>query len=194
LHPRLTARALAEAIRAKGGQIILGDAPDHGPTIHSTGLAGLEALSHALGRPVGDGVKGQAILLAHDARSQPQLFVDTVHIVPHDDGTTAIGSTSEHSYSNPTGTDAALDALLQKALTALPHLQAAPILERWAAVRPRAKSRAPLLGPWPGRPDHYVANGGFKIGFGMAPKVAQTMVDLVLNQTDTIPTQFRLTP
>ena len=136
----------------------------------------------------------EAILLAHDGRTQPQLFVDTVHIVPHDDGTTAIGSTSEHSYTDPFSTDSALDALLQKALAAAPYLRTAAILERWASVRPRAKSRAPLLGPWPGRPDHYVANGGFKIGFGMAPKVAQTMVDLVLTQTDTIPPPFRLTP
>lgn len=193
LHPRLTAIALTEAIRARGGQIILGDAPDHGPTIHATGLAGLQTLSQSLGRPMGDGVKGQAILLGHDARTQPQLFVDGLHIVPHEDGTTAIGSTSEHDYTDPTGTDAALDALLQKARAALPALQSAAILERWASVRPRAVSRAPLLGPWPGRPDHYVANGGFKIGFGMAPKVAQTMVDLVLTQTDTIPPAFRLT-
>ncbi|MEI6097480.1 MAG: FAD-dependent oxidoreductase, partial [Alphaproteobacteria bacterium] len=194
LHPRLTARALGEAIRAKGGQIIVGDAPDHGPTIHATGVAGLETLSRVLGRRVGDGVKGQAILLAYDARDQPQLFVDTLHIVPHHDGTTAIGSTSEHGYTDATNTDAALDALLQKAFAALPLLRTAAILERWAGVRPRASSRAPLLGPWPERPDHYVANGGFKIGFGMAPKVARTMVDLVLNQTDTIPAPFRLTP
>ena len=194
LHPRQTALALAEAVRATGGQILLHDAPDHGPTLHATGLAGLQALSAALNRPVGDGVKGQAILLAHDARSQPQLFIDALHIVPHADGTTAIGSTSEHDYCDPTSTDAALDALLHKARSVLPMLQSAAILERWAGVRPRAKSRAPLLGPWPGRPDHYVANGGFKIGFGMAPKVAQTMVDLMLTQTDTIPPDFRLRP
>jgi glycine oxidase len=71
-------------------------------------------------------------------------------------------------------------------------LQGAPVIDRWAALRPRARSRAPVLGAWPGRPGHYLANGGFKIGFGMAPKVASTMADLILNGTDTIPDGFRV--
>jgi glycine/D-amino acid oxidase-like deaminating enzyme len=37
-----------------------------------------------------------------------------------------------------------------------------------------------------------VANGGFKIGFGMAPKVAQVMADLVLEGRDRVPEGFRL--
>ena len=73
-----------------------------------------------------------------------------------------------------------------------PALAAARVVERWAGVRPRAKSRAPMLGPWPGRPEQFIANGGFKIGFGMAPKVAAVMADLVLDGRDTIPAGFRV--
>ena len=189
IHPRQTLAALTAAV-ALTGQITFADAPDDGPTLHATGLVGLNDLSHALGRTVGNGVKGQAISLAHDARHQPQLFVDGLHIIPHADGTTAIGSTSEHHWTDPTSTDAALEALLAQARAALPALATAPVLERWAGIRPRAKTRAPLLGPWPGRPGHYIANGGFKIGFGMAAKVAQVMVDLVLDNRDTIPPGF----
>jgi glycine oxidase len=61
---------------------------------------------------------------------------------------------------------------------------------RWAGIRPKSASRAPVLGAWPGRPGHFIANGGFKIGFGMAPKVAEVMADLVLEGRDTIPTDF----
>ena len=192
LNPRQTATALAAAIRTRG-QIILGDAPDDGPTIWATGLAGLADLSGTLGRNVGAGVKGQAALLQYDATDQPQLFVDTLHIVPHADGTVAIGSTSEHAWTDPTATDGQLDALIARACAALPALHGASVLDRWAALRPRARSRAPVLGEWPGRPGHFIANGGFKIGFGMAPKVAQTMVDLVLDGRDTIPAEFRTT-
>ena len=46
---------------------------------------------------------------------------------------------------------------------------------------------APLLGPWPERRRHFIANGGFKIGFGVAPLVAQVMADLVLDRRDRIP-------
>jgi glycine/D-amino acid oxidase-like deaminating enzyme len=37
-----------------------------------------------------------------------------------------------------------------------------------------------------------VANGGFKIGFGMAPKVAEVMADLVLEGREGVPQGFRL--
>jgi glycine oxidase len=191
LHPRLTAIALVAAIRAKGGEVIVGDAPDEGPVIWATGIAGLDALSQSLGRPVGGGVKGQALTLRYDAATLPQLFVDAVHVVPHADGTVAIGSTSEHRWHDPTATDDLLDALLAKTCALVPALRGAPVVDRWAALRPRAVTRAPILGEWPGRPGHYIANGGFKIGFGMAPKVATTMVDLVLDGRDTIPTAFR---
>jgi glycine/D-amino acid oxidase-like deaminating enzyme len=37
-----------------------------------------------------------------------------------------------------------------------------------------------------------VANGGFKIGFGIAPMVARVMADLVLEGRDGIPEGFRV--
>lgn len=192
LHPRLAAAALVAAIRSKGGEVILGEAEDQGSVVWATGVAGLQALSDDLGRPVGGGVKGQALALRHDASGLPQLFVDGLHVVPHADGTVAIGSTSEHQWQADTSTDAQLDALHAKAVAALPVLADAPVIDRWAGVRPRAKTRAPVLGAWPDRAGHFVANGGFKIGFGMAPKVAAVMADLVLDGRDAIPEGFRL--
>jgi glycine oxidase len=59
-------------------------------------------------------------------------------------------------------------------------------------VRPRARSRAPMLGPWPGRPGQFVANGGFKIGFAVAPGAADLMADLLLEGRDAIPEAFRV--
>ena len=192
LHPRMAAAAMAAAIRAKGGEVIFGDAGHAGPVIWATGLQGLRDLSVDQGRDIGGGVKGQAISLGFAAPHAPQLFVDALHIIPHTDGTVAIGSTSEHVWTDETGTDSQLETIYSCAVAALPILKYAPILERWAGVRPRAKTRAPLLGAWPGRDGHFVANGGFKIGFGMAPKVAHVMIDLVLNGQDHIPEGFRL--
>jgi glycine oxidase len=142
-----------------------------------------------LAAPLGSGVKGQALSLRHDARDQPQLFVDGLHIVPHADGTVAIGSTSETTWTED-GPDAQLDALHAKAVAAVPALANAEIADRWAGIRPKSASRAPVLGDWPGRPGHFVANGGFKIGFGMAPKVAEVMADLVLEGRDGVPEAF----
>ena len=192
LNPVQALAALAAAITANGGDIIIGHGQPEGPTIWATGAAGLVDLSGCLAQPIGSGVKGQALLLRHEACTQPQLFVDGLHIVPHANGTVAIGSTSETKWDDPQSTDTQLDALHQKAIRACPLLADAPIVTRWAGLRPRAKSRAPMLGAWPNRPGHFIANGGFKIGFGMAPKVADVMADLVLDNTNSIPPEFRV--
>lgn len=191
LSPRMGLAALLGALRAQGAELVLGEGEDSGSIVVATGIAGLAELSRAFGAPLGSGVKGQALALRFAAPDQPQLFVDGLHIVPHADGTVAIGSTSETDWEDD-GPDAQLDALLAKAVAAVPALAGADVTDRWAGVRPKAASRAPLLGHWPGRPGHFVANGGFKIGFGVAPKVAEVMADLVLEGRDHIVPDFRL--
>ena len=49
-----------------------------------------------------------------------------------------------------------------------------------------------MMGAHPTRAGEFVANGGFKIGFGMAPKMGQVMRERVLNDIDTIPDDFRV--
>ncbi len=191
LHPRMGCAALVAAIEGAGGEVVVGDADDVGPVVWATGVAGLASLGADLGRVVGGGVKGQAILLRYPAQGLPQLFAGGLHVVPHVDGTVAVGSTSEAVWTDM-GVDYQAEELHARAVAALPVLAGAEVVERWAGVRPRAKSRAPLLGAWPGRAGHFVANGGFKIGFGMAPKVAEVMVDLVLEGRDAIPEGFRI--
>ena len=192
IQPKAVLAVLVAAIWARGGEVLIGDAPDDGAVVWATGVAGLTALGAGLSRVVGDGVKGQALSLQYNAGGLAQIFVDGLHVVPHANGTVAIGSTSENSFGDATAVDAQIDGLHARAVAALPVLAGAPIVARWAALRPRAKSRAPLLGAWPGRPGHFVANGGFKIGFGMAPKVAEVMVDLVLDGRDAVPDGFRV--
>ena len=191
IHPRLACAALVQALRAKGVHVTAKGA-DRGQVLWATGVAGLAEMTAAHSRMVGSGVKGQAALLAYDARGLPQLFAGGVHVIPHGDGTVAIGSTSEREYDSPDQTDAQLDDVIAAARAAMPVLAQAQVIDRWAGVRPRSRSRAPMLGAWPGRSGHYIANGGFKIGFGMAPKVAQVMADLMLDGRDTIPDGFRV--
>lgn len=190
MHPRQACTALAAAIGQKGGEVCCEGAPQ-GKVVWATGWQGLMQLSEAMGRTVGNGVKGQAALFKLDRGGKPQLFADALHIIPHADGTVAIGSTSERAFEDPTTTDAQLDDVIARAIKALPELANAPLLERWAGVRPRAKSRAPMLGDHPLRKGDFIANGGFKIGFGMAPKIGECMADLILEDRDTIPEAFK---
>lgn len=209
LSPRLAAQALAGAITALGGAICLGAAggigpedPPH-PVLHATGAQGLRdlaAFAESAGlrapgaRALGAPIKGQAAAFrpAIDCRDLPQLFIAGLHVVPHADGSLAMGSTSEQVFDAPDSTDDQLEALIARARAACPALAEAPVIARWAGLRPRARSRAPMLGPWPGRPGHFIANGGFKIGFGMAPGVAAVMADLILAGQDRIPQGFRV--
>jgi glycine oxidase len=192
LHPRRALAALLAALTTKGVRLTDAAASPTGPQVWATGVAGLAALTNDAGRPAGAGVKGQAASLRFEAGTAPQIFTDALHIVPHADGSVAIGSTSETGWTDPTGTDAQLDALIAKARAALPCLARAEVIDRWAGLRPRARSRAPVIGPWPGRPGHYILNGGFKIGFGMAPKLAETLADLIFYGRDqNIPESFR---
>ena len=141
---------------------------------------------------MGAPIKGQSAIFGYDARNCPQIFVDGLHVIPHADGTTAIGSTTEREFTDPTRCDGGLDDILGRIIRLVPVLRECPVLERWAGLRPRARSRAPMLGAYPGRPGHFIANGGFKIGFGMAPIVGQLMADLILDGEDTLPDSFRV--
>ncbi len=190
LHPAQACAALVGALKSRGIEIEA-EGISEGPTLWATGVVGLEELNKSADRPMGTGVKGQAALLQYDMAGAPQLYADGLHIIPHADGTTAIGSTSENHYDH-LQPDAQLDDIIARARTAVPALEYAQVIQRWAGVRPRARSRAPMLGAWPERPDHYIANGGFKIGFGMAPKVAETMAALILDGDDTIPQGFEV--
>ena len=189
LHPAQGCAALAAAVLARGGEVVM-DAPDEGAVVWATGWQGLEYLTDQHTRMVGAGIKGQAVLLDYDARTSPQLFVDGLHIIPHADGTTAIGSTTEREFDDPTSTDTQCDALVAKARAAVPVLQDAHEICRWAGVRPRARTRAPMLGAHPFRNGEFIANGGFKIGFGMAPLAAEKLAQLILKGDNTIPTDF----
>lgn len=183
IQPRGATLALAAAVRALGGEIVT-EGAEQGAVVEATGWRGLAASG------AGNGVKGQAAVLGHDAAPLPQIYGDGLYVVPHANGTVAIGSTSERDWTDEHATDDQLEVLIARARQALPQLAGAPVIARWAGIRPRALSRGPLLGPWGATPGRFVANGGFMIGFGVAPLVGQVMADLVLEGRNSIPAAF----
>ena len=189
IHPRQAVTALAGALAAKGCAVER-DGDAEGAVVWATGWQGLVEMTGQHRRQVGNGVKGQAALFDYDAGDAPQVFAETLHFIPHRDGTVAVGSTTEREFDAPDQTDDQLEALIEKARQVMPVLADAPVIGRWAGVRPRSRSRAPMLGRHPFRDGAYVANGGFKIGFGMAPKVGEVMADLVLDGLQSYPDDF----
>ncbi|WP_373051292.1 NAD(P)/FAD-dependent oxidoreductase, partial [Thalassovita aquimarina] len=94
MHPRMACAALVAAIEARGGEIVA-EGPAQGRVVWATGVAGLEEINREVTRTFGNGIKGQgaSLRIGFDLRDCPQLFADAVHVVPHADGTVAIGST-----------------------------------------------------------------------------------------------------
>ncbi len=140
----------------------------------------LEGLQPVLAKPLGQAVKGQsARLLASIDPALPVVFQDGLYIVPHDDGSVAIGSTSENSFADGFSTDHQLDDLVLQARRLVPALEKAQVTERWAGLRPKARLRDPVVGPHPDHPSILALTGGFKITFGLAHVLADMVVGII---------------
>ncbi|TCR06686.1 glycine/D-amino acid oxidase-like deaminating enzyme [Neorhizobium sp. JUb45] len=177
-----------EAILADGSRIAFG---------HAIVANGYEAfpLLETLGAPrlLGMPVKGQSALLkAHVDTSLPVIFLKGLYVVPHEGGTVAIGSTSEEEFDEPFSTDDKLDALIARAREISPMLADAPVVERWAGLRPKAIDRDPMIGRHPDHPHILALAGGFKVSFGVAHKLADAALDALAGRPMAVPPSFLL--
>ncbi|UXT57965.1 FAD-binding oxidoreductase [Agrobacterium fabrum] len=178
--------ALSSGDEISFGHVVVANGHESFPLIRDA--LGLEA-----GVALGQAVKGQAALL--DAAADPAMpvvFLNGLYIVPHEDGTVAIGSTSEDCFSEPFSTDEKLEKLLVDACAVVPSLAGAPVLERWAGLRPKAVGRDPMVGAVAGAAKLVALSGGFKVSFGLAHFLADAALETVCGHTPVIPSSFRL--
>lgn len=153
----------------------------------------LEAISAPMPKPIGQPVKGQAALLKADIDpALPVIFLNGLYVVAHEGGHVAIGSTSEDVFDDAGSTDAQLDDLIRRARDLVPMLGDAPIIERWAGLRPKAIDRDPMVGSHPDHPHVIALTGGFKVSFGLAHKLAEMAVDLAIGREIALPASFTL--
>jgi len=185
IWPRGYVAALAASVGARGGEIrqgwralaltACGVAFDRGEIRARRVIVAAGHESFGLTGQPGDGVKGQAALLAASLpKAVPVLTHPGLFVVRQGPDHVAVGSTSEPGASG-TGTDRRLDGVIEKARALVPALRDAPVAERWAGIRPRAASRAPVLGGLPGHEGVLIAAGGFKIGLALAHLVGPAL-------------------
>lgn len=166
-----------------------------GRVILSAGYESFPLLRPATGKVLGRGVKGQAALLQPRKPidpSSPILYYGGVYVIAHEDGHVAVGSTSETEFSSPTEPTSKLDDVIERAAAICPALEGAQVMERWAAVRPNAIGRHPMIGEIPEAPRIVVATGGFKISFGIAHKMADAALGFVTGERPKLPTKFEI--
>jgi glycine/D-amino acid oxidase-like deaminating enzyme len=127
------------------------------------------------GKPIGRGVKGQAVLLEykHDD-TMPVYYHDGSYIVPQKNNRIAIGSTSVNDWSEqaPDNFDYNNMDFYHRAIQLVPALKDARIIDRWAGVRPRNtlenRGTEPFFETVPGQKRLHALIGGFKITLGIA--------------------------
>lgn len=157
----------------------------------AAGYESFTFLETLTGLTLGTGVKGQAVLL--ETRADPDLpivYDDGAYVIVHDDGRTAVGSTSATEWTDATRPDPHEDGFLQRAYGLVPDIRSAPIVEWWAGVRPRCQQRDPVIGRLPAHPRVIAATGGFKISFGIAHKIADAVVSIVSGGQPDLPATF----
>jgi glycine oxidase len=203
-----TALGQSPRVRIEEGQSLVDLDPATGKARFSDGhsvsfgacilAAGVDTFLHLDGlqpaaKSSGGAVKGQAAVLKADIDpALPVIFMDGLYVVPHDNGLVAVGSTSENSFADPTSNDSLLEDLLARARAVVPLLEHAPVVERWAGLRPKAIGRDPMAGRHPDHQRLYTLTGGFKISFGLAHRLAAGVIGEITGQPDAaLPDSFR---
>ncbi|MEO0635365.1 MAG: FAD-dependent oxidoreductase [Pseudomonadota bacterium] len=142
----------------------------------------------------GTGVKGQARVVKAAAPAEaPILYDDGCYVVPHANGTIAVGSSSQKQWTDERAPDPEAWTFWDKALALCPALREAPIIGEWAGVRPRAMSADPMIGPVPDQDGLWVFTGGFKISLGIAHLAGRALVHQItsLDEQTALPESFR---
>jgi len=147
------------------------------------GFAAFDLIEALTGEQIGRGEKGQALLLEGDGlEDRPAIYCDGLYVVPHEDGTVAIGSTSDRIFEDDLPSPERSAELLTRATAFCPQLKGRAVMSDWAGIRPRCHKRDPMIGRLPGHEHVYAATGGFKISFGIAHLVADALVSGMLGR------------
>lgn len=184
-HGELREGAQAVRLEPEAGRVVLADGGvvSAAEIVVANGFEAFALLQPFMGglnggKPIGRGVKGQAVLAeVEHGDDQPIVFSDGTYVVPQAGGRVAIGSTSvdewqRGSHPDPQAFDPEDTGFVDRAMALVPALRGAEIVERWANVRPRnmiaGMGTEPFLGKVPGHPRLTALIGGFKTSFGVA--------------------------
>ena len=122
-------------------------------------------------------VKGQALSLSPvEGGPQQTVRFGSGYAVPKPDRI-VIGATSERDYRSSAVEPRATDALLEAAIAVLPALRGAPVLERWAGLRPKGQDERPLIGQR--GTDEFVAAAHYRNGVLLAPVTARLIAGMI---------------
>jgi glycine oxidase len=131
--------------------------------------------------------RGQMVALGH----VPPVLIHCVHandvyLVPRPSGELLIGATVERVGFQRAVTAHAIASLLAAAIELVPGLAGLPIARTWFGFRPWAPDGRPILGPWPGVDNLWVATAHYREGILLAPITAQLMTEWIVGGAPSI--------
>jgi glycine oxidase len=203
IDPRKLTAALAEAVRASGGELRVGaeaaSLEFDGRSVNGVLAVGgrrltasrvliaagvwcgaLDGIPEEARVPVRP-VKGQ-ILRMHDPAGtgllRRVLRMPSAYVAPRGDGRYVLGATMEERGFDMTVTAGAIFELLRDAIELLPGLSELVIDELSAGLRPGTPDNAPAIGPG-AIPGLYWATGHYRNGILLTPITAQLIADAI---------------
>jgi glycine oxidase len=125
-------------------------------------------------------VKGQMLCFVMPSRELLRHVVRSpeIYLIPRSDGRLLAGATVEEAGFDKRTVPETIQGLRRAALTMLPELKNARVLEDWAGLRPGTPDNLPILGATP-IPGYFVATGHFRDGILLAPVTARAMAQVI---------------
>jgi len=190
---RVLGQALTEAARGRGVDIIkgrtvtglersagrvtgvtldLGDPVDAEAVILASGTGVIPGAPPVLAM---EPVKGQMIAFAAARPVAPAHVVRgfSIYLAAKPGTRLVAGATSEPGVDDAGTDDEAIARLTAAARAAIPGLAAAPVMERWAGLRPRTADSMPVIGEV--ESGLLAAGGGYRNGVLLAPAIAEAL-------------------
>jgi glycine oxidase len=132
--------------------------------------------------------RGQMVALGHVPPVLSHcIHSDDTYLVPRPSGELLIGATVERVGFQRSVTAQAIAGLLTTAIALVPGLARLPVTRTWYGFRPWAPDNLPILGPWPGIENLWVATAHYRSGILLAPITARLMTEWIIGGQPSIP-------
>ena len=181
----ITAEGRVSALQTTCGEF----AADH--IILTAGAWSRQVLgNHALHLDIAP-VRGQMLLFKFNNPPIAHILLQgDLYLIPRRDGHLLVGSTMENAGFDKSTTAAARDDLRRRATAILPSLEAMPLVQHWAGLRPGSPGNIPYIGRHPTLANLYINSGHFRYGVTMAKASAE----ILMNELDGTPQPFDVSP
>lgn len=108
------------------------------------------------------------------------IFGEAIYLAPKQDNTIIVGATKEDRGFDKHITAGGISWLLTTAIRLVPTLEASPIEQIWAGLRPKTPDNLPILGKAPNWGNVTLAVGHGSVGIMLSPITGKSIAELVV--------------